>query len=78
MPETGAAQLVSYHAVDDVGTVINPMIVEGQLHGGLAQGIGQALAERTVYDEGQLLSASFMDYAVPRATDLPDFCVRAG
>ena len=71
--ETGAAQLVSYHAVDDVGTVINPMIVEGQLHGGLAQGIGQALAERTVYDEGQLLSASFMDYAVPRATDLPDF-----
>jgi aerobic carbon-monoxide dehydrogenase large subunit len=72
-PETGVAQLVSYHAVDDVGTVINPMIVEGQLHGGLAQGIGQALAERTVYDEGQLLSASFMDYAVPRATDLPDF-----
>ena len=47
------------------------MIVEGQLHGGLAQGIGQALSERTVYDEGQLLSASFMDYAVPRATDLP-------
>jgi carbon-monoxide dehydrogenase large subunit len=72
-PETGAAALVSYHAVDDVGTVINPMIVEGQLHGGLAQGIGQALAERTVYDEGQLLSASFMDYAVPRATDLPGF-----
>jgi carbon-monoxide dehydrogenase large subunit len=59
--------------VDDVGTVINPMIVEGQLHGGLAQGIGQALAERTVYDDGQLLSASFMDYAVPRATDLPAF-----
>ena len=76
--ETGAAQLVSYHAVDDVGTVINPMIVEGQLHGGLAQGIGQALAERTVYDEGQLLSASFMDYAVPRATDLPDFRLGAG
>jgi carbon-monoxide dehydrogenase large subunit len=72
-PETGAAALVSYHAVDDVGTVINPMIVEGQLHGGLAQGIGQALAERTVYDEGQLLSASFMDYALPRATDLPGF-----
>jgi aerobic carbon-monoxide dehydrogenase large subunit len=72
-PDTGAAALVSYHAVDDVGTVINPMIVEGQLHGGLAQGIGQALAERTVYDEGQLFSASFMDYAVPRATDLPAF-----
>jgi carbon-monoxide dehydrogenase large subunit len=72
-PETGAVKLVSYHAVDDIGTVINPMIVEGQLHGGLAQGIGQALAERTVYDAGQLLCASFMDYALPRATDLPGF-----
>ena len=71
--ETGAARIVGYWAVDDVGTVINPMIVEGQLHGGLAQGIGQAMAERTVYDDGQLLSASFMDYAVPRATDLPAF-----
>jgi carbon-monoxide dehydrogenase large subunit len=72
-PETGSAALVSYHAVDDVGRVINPMIVEGQVHGGLAQGIGQALAERTVYEEGQLLSASFMDYALPRAADLPGF-----
>jgi carbon-monoxide dehydrogenase large subunit len=72
-PDTGALEVVSYHAVDDIGTVINPMIVEGQLHGGLAQGIGQALAERTVYEEGQLLSASFMDYALPRATDLPRF-----
>jgi carbon-monoxide dehydrogenase large subunit len=72
-PETGSVELVSYHAVDDVGTVINPMIVEGQLHGGLAQGIGQALAERTVYDAGQLLSASFMDYALPRAGDFPMF-----
>jgi len=72
-PETGATELASYHAVDDIGTVINPMIVEGQVHGGLAQGIGQALAERTVYDAGQLLSASFMDYALPRATDLPGF-----
>ena len=72
-PETGTAQVVSYHAVDDIGTVINPMIVEGQVHGGLAQGIGQALAERTVYEEGQLLSASFMDYALPRAVDLPGF-----
>ncbi|HEU4352478.1 MAG TPA: xanthine dehydrogenase family protein molybdopterin-binding subunit [Burkholderiales bacterium] len=71
--ETGLVELVSYHAVDDIGTVINPMIVEGQLHGGLAQGIGQALAERTVYDAGQLLSASFMDYALPRASDLPGF-----
>jgi carbon-monoxide dehydrogenase large subunit len=69
--ETGAAELVSYHAVDDIGTVINPMIVEGQVHGGLAQGIGQAMAERTVYEEGQLLSGSFMDYALPRASDLP-------
>jgi carbon-monoxide dehydrogenase large subunit len=72
-PETGAAQLVSYHAVDDIGTVINPMIVEGQIHGGLAQGIGQAMAERTVYEEGQLLSGSFMDYALTRAADLPGF-----
>jgi carbon-monoxide dehydrogenase large subunit len=72
-PETGAVEIVSYYAVDDVGTVINPMIVEGQLHGGLAQGIGQALYERTVYEEGQLLCASFMDYALPRAADLPLF-----
>ena len=72
-PETGQAAIVSYVAVDDVGTVINPMIVEGQVHGGLAQGIGQALAERTVYDAGQLLSGSFMDYALPRAADLPGF-----
>jgi carbon-monoxide dehydrogenase large subunit len=72
-PDTGAVRILRYSAVDDIGTVVNPMIVEGQLHGGLAQGIGQALAERTVYDEGQLLSASFMDYAMPRAGDLPFF-----
>jgi carbon-monoxide dehydrogenase large subunit len=72
-PATGEARIVAYWAVDDVGTVINPMIVEGQVHGGLAQGIGQALAERTVYEDGQLLSASFMDYALPRAADLPFF-----
>src|SRR6185503_8906745 len=71
--ETGRAAIVSYVAVDDIGTVINPMIVEGQVHGGLAQGIGQALAERTAYHAGQLLSASFMDYALPRAADLPAF-----
>src|SRR5207249_1481477 len=71
--DTGAVEIISYWAVDDIGTVINPMIVEGQLHGGLAQGIGQALCERTVYDAGQLLSASFMDYALPRAADLPLF-----
>jgi carbon-monoxide dehydrogenase large subunit len=72
-PETGVASLASYHAVDDVGTVINPLIVEGQIHGGLVQGIAQALSERTVYEEGQLVSGSFMDYALPRASDLPDF-----
>jgi carbon-monoxide dehydrogenase large subunit len=72
-PDTGAVEIVSYHALDDVGRVINPMIVEGQIHGGLAQGIGQALYEHTVYEAGQLLSGSFMDYAVPRATDLPAF-----
>jgi aerobic carbon-monoxide dehydrogenase large subunit len=71
--ETGEARIVSYVAVDDIGRVINPMIVEGQLHGGLAQGIGQALVERTAYQDGQLLSASFMDYALPRAADLPWF-----
>jgi aerobic carbon-monoxide dehydrogenase large subunit len=71
--QTGTVQIVGYWAVDDIGTVINPMIVEGQLHGGLAQGIGQALGERTVYEDGQLLSASFMDYALPRAGDLPFF-----
>lgn len=73
--ETGAVRIVRYSAVDDIGTVINPMIVEGQLHGGVAQGLGQALFERTAYERetGQLLSASFMDYALPRASDLPDF-----
>ncbi|HET7669828.1 MAG TPA: xanthine dehydrogenase family protein molybdopterin-binding subunit [Burkholderiales bacterium] len=71
--DTGAVRITGYWAVDDIGTVINPMIVEGQLHGGLAQGIGQVLTERTVYEEGQLLSASFMDYALPRAGDLPFF-----
>ena len=72
-PDTGTIEILAHHAVDDIGRVINPMIVEGQLHGGLAQGIGQALCERTVYEEGQLLSASFMDYALPRASDLPAF-----
>jgi carbon-monoxide dehydrogenase large subunit len=71
--ETGTTEIVAYHAVDDVGTVINPMIVEGQIHGGLAQGIGQALAETAAYREGQLLCGSFMDYALPRAGDLPFF-----
>jgi aerobic carbon-monoxide dehydrogenase large subunit len=72
-PETGQIALVNYVAVDDVGTVINPMIVQGQIHGGLVQGIGQALCETCVYDDtsGQLLSGSFMDYCMPRADDIP-------
>jgi carbon-monoxide dehydrogenase large subunit len=74
-PETGKVAIVGYWAVDDFGTVINPMIVEGQLHGGAAQGIGQALHEHCLYDadSGQLLSGSFMDYALPRADDLVPF-----
>jgi aerobic carbon-monoxide dehydrogenase large subunit len=71
-PDTGRAEIVAYWTVDDIGTVINPLLVEGQIHGALAQGIGQALFERTAYEDGQLLSASFMDYALPRASDLPD------
>jgi carbon-monoxide dehydrogenase large subunit len=72
-PETGVIALVGYWAVDDVGTVINPMIVHGQVQGGIAQGAGQGLLEHCAYDaSGQLLSGSFMDYALPRATDLPN------
>jgi carbon-monoxide dehydrogenase large subunit len=72
--ETGATQVVSFTAVDDFGKIINPMIVEGQVHGGLTQGIGQALVENCQYDEtGQLVSGSFTDYAIPRATDVPLF-----
>jgi carbon-monoxide dehydrogenase large subunit len=75
-PETGKVQVVAFAAADDFGNVVNPMIVEGQVHGGLAQGIGQALLENCVYDEnGQLLSGSYMDYAMPRADDLPMFKV---
>ena len=73
-PETGAVRIVAYTAVHDFGQVLNPLLLAGQVHGGLAQGLGQALLEHTVYDgEGQLLSASFMDYCIPRADDLPDF-----
>jgi carbon-monoxide dehydrogenase large subunit len=73
-PETGKVDLVSYRVLDDFGRVINPMLVAGQVHGGVAQGVGQALMENCVYDEstGQLLTASFTDYAMPRADDLPD------
>jgi len=74
-PETGVVKVVRHLAVDDVGTVINPLIADGQLHGGIAQGIGQALLEECVYDaeSGQLVTGSFQDYALPRADDLPSF-----
>ena len=72
--ETGEPKLLRLVAVDDAGNLINPLIVEGQIHGGLAQGIGQAMIEEAVYSEdGQLLTGSFMDYAMPRATDFPRF-----
>ncbi|KPL52816.1 carbon monoxide dehydrogenase [Prosthecomicrobium hirschii] len=72
--DTGKTEVVNFVAADDFGRMINPMIVEGQVHGGLAQGIGQALLEGTVYsDDGQLMTASYMDYCMPRADDLPSF-----
>ncbi len=73
-PETGDVKILSYHVLDDFGRVINPMLVAGQVHGGVVQGLGQALLENMVYDEttGQLLTASFSDYAMPRASDMPD------
>ncbi len=71
-PETGAAQVVKYSAVNDLGTVLNPLLVEGQMHGGIVQGLGQVLLEQAVYDaDGQLVTGSFMDYAMPRAHDAP-------
>jgi carbon-monoxide dehydrogenase large subunit len=73
-PETGMVEVVRYTFVNDFGVVINPLLVDGQAHGGIVQGIGQALRERTVYDEsGQLLTGSYMDYAMPRADDAPLF-----
>ncbi|WP_158964942.1 xanthine dehydrogenase family protein molybdopterin-binding subunit [Chachezhania sediminis] len=75
-PATGKVEVKSFAAADDFGNVINPLIVEGQVHGGLAQGIGQALLEHAVYDgDGQLLSASYMDYTMPRADDVPMYKV---
>lgn len=72
-PETGVTSIVGYWIVDDFGATVNPILLEGQVHGGIAQGIGQALYERTVYDDdGQLLSASFLDYTMPRADGVPD------
>jgi len=74
--DTGTVEVVKFTAADDFGRIINPMIVEGQVHGGLAQGIGQALYENTVYDDsGQLVTGSFMDYCMPRADNLPSFDV---
>jgi carbon-monoxide dehydrogenase large subunit len=76
-PETGAIEVARVTAADDVGNVINPLLVEGQIHGGLAQGIGQALLEAAAYDErGQLLTSSYLQYAMPRAGDFPFFEVR--
>jgi aerobic carbon-monoxide dehydrogenase large subunit len=76
-PETGTVAIQRYTVVDDFGTVVNPLLLGGQVHGGIAQGIGQALLEHTVYDgEGQLLSGSFTDYAMPRAADLPSIDFR--
>ena len=71
-PQTGTVEVVKYSCVNDFGTIVNPLLVEGQLHGGIIQGIGQVIFERTAYDaDGQLLTASFMDYALPRASVVP-------
>jgi len=74
-PETGMVSIDRFAAVDDLGMIINPMIVEGQIHGGIAQGVGQALLENVVYEEssGQLITGSFLDYSMPRASDFPSF-----
>ncbi len=75
-PETGKVKICSFAAADDFGNIVNPMIVSGQVHGGIGQGIGQALLEAAIYDEnGQLLSGSYMDYAMPRADDVPFYTV---
>jgi carbon-monoxide dehydrogenase large subunit len=76
-PKTGHVDLIQFVAADDFGTIVNPLIVEGQVHGGLAQGIGQALLEGARYEteSGQLVTATFMDYAMPRASDLVSFNV---
>ena len=78
-PETGTVRIDRFAAVDDLGMVINPMICEGQIHGGIAQGVGQALFENIVYDDksGQLITGSFLDYGMPRADDFPSFHLRA-
>src|SRR5262249_24877892 len=71
-PETGVVKIINYTGINDFGTVVNPMLVAGQIHGGVAQGIGQALMECVSYDSnGQPITGSFMDYAMPRAGDIP-------
>jgi len=78
-PETGVTEIVQFTSCDDFGNIINPMVVEGQVHGGVTQGIGQALLENVSYDEdGQLLTGSYMDYAMPRADDVPSFTIDHG
>ncbi|MCW5691946.1 MAG: xanthine dehydrogenase family protein molybdopterin-binding subunit [Pseudolabrys sp.] len=74
-PDTGVTRILAYTVVDDVGNVMNPLLLKGQLHGGIAQGVGQALMERIAYADGQLVTGSFMDYGMPRATHLPFFDV---
>jgi carbon-monoxide dehydrogenase large subunit len=76
-PDTGITKVVNFTAVDDFGNIVNPMIVEGQVHGGLTQGIGQALTEGCVYDKesGQLVTGSYLDYCMPRADDVPSYKV---
>jgi carbon-monoxide dehydrogenase large subunit len=74
-PDTGVTSLVAYTVVDDVGHVMNPLLLKGQIHGGIAQGVGQALMERIAYADGQLVTGSFMDYGMPRAHHLPFFDV---
>jgi carbon-monoxide dehydrogenase large subunit len=77
-PETGEIQILRYNVVDDVGTVMNPMLLHGQIHGGIAQGAGQALMEDIHFDaSGQLVTASFQDYAMPHAHDFPDMEVES-
>src|SRR5207302_2243317 len=73
-PETGGLEILNYIVVDDFGATLNPLLLAGQVHGGVAQGIGQAVMENTVYDSdsGQLLTASLLDYALPRACDIPN------
>jgi carbon-monoxide dehydrogenase large subunit len=73
-PDTGVVEIARYTVVDDFGVTLNPLLLEGQIHGGIVQGAGQALMENTIYNEdGQLLTASFMDYQMPRAADFPTF-----